>query len=83
MHLYSPQCTFLHDGAMNTPTRALLALFAAALRLMEDETLEELHSRFVELDEHPAAIAAIEHEIARRNRPRTRPSSSRAARGRC
>lgn len=54
-------------SAMN-PSRGMLAVFRASLRLMDEETLAELRGRFVELKEHPKAIAAIDRELARRNR---------------
>jgi hypothetical protein len=56
------------DGAMNPPSRAMLAVFSASLRLMDDETLAELRGRFIDLQEHPAGIGAIDREIKRRKR---------------
>ena len=57
-----------HDGAMNPPSRATLAVFSASLKLMDDETLAELRGRFVALGEHAAGIRAMDREIARRRR---------------
>ena len=53
---------------MNPPTRAMLAVFKASLRLMDDDTLEELRGRFVTLGEHPVGIRAMDQEISRRKR---------------
>lgn len=53
---------------MNPPSRGMLAVFRASLRLMDEETLGELRGRFVELKEHPTAIAAIDRELAKRKR---------------
>jgi hypothetical protein len=55
-----------YHGAMNPPSPAMLAIFSASLRLMDDETLAELRGRFVALGEHPAGIHAIDREIAQR-----------------
>ena len=57
-----------NDGAMNPPSPAMLAVFSASLKLMDDETLDELRGRFVALGEHPAGIRAMDREIARRKR---------------
>ena len=61
---------FLRDGAMNAPTRPMLALFTAAVRMMDAETLETLRVLFVEFGEHPATIAAIDREMKTRARGR-------------
>jgi hypothetical protein len=55
-------------SAMNPPSRGMLAVFRASLRQMDEETLGELRGLFVELKEHPNAIAAIDRELARRKR---------------
>jgi hypothetical protein len=54
-------------SAMN-PSQEMLAVFRASLRLMDEKTLAELRIRFVELKEHPKAIAAIDRELGRRRR---------------
>ena len=54
--------------AMNPPTRAMLAVFRASIRLMDDDTLAELRGRFIALSEHPTGIRAMDREISRRKR---------------
>jgi hypothetical protein len=68
MHRNFPTPGGPRSGAMNPPTRAMLAVFRASLRLMDDETLGELRGRFATLGEHPAGIRVIDREIARRKR---------------
>jgi hypothetical protein len=68
MHRNFNQPTGHHDGVMNPPSRAMLAVFSASLKLMDDETLAELRGRFVAMGEHPAGIRVIEREIKRRKR---------------
>jgi len=68
MHRKFNEPTGQYDRAMNPPTRAMLAVFRASLRLMDDETLAELRGRFVALGEHPAGIRAMDREISRRKR---------------
>jgi len=55
MHRNSNQTNSHHDGAMNPPSRAMLAVFSASLKL---------RGRFVAMEEHPAGIRAIDREIA-------------------
>lgn len=68
MHRNFKEPTGHQSGAMNPPSRAMLAVFSASLKLMDDETLDELRGRFIELREHPAGIRAIDREIKRRKR---------------
>jgi hypothetical protein len=68
MHRNSNKPTDRNEGAMNPPSPAMLAVFSASLRLMDDETLAELRGRFVALGEHPDGIRAMDREIARRKR---------------
>src|SRR5688572_3863607 len=68
MHRNFPKSAGPEGGAMNPPTRAMLAVFTASLDLMDDATLAELRARFVALGEHPAGIRAMDWELARRKR---------------
>ena len=70
MQLKSSKSRSSPDGAMNPPTAAMLAVFRASIRLMDDETLAELRGRFIEMEEHPDGIQAIDRELARRKRRR-------------
>ena len=68
MNRNSTEPTRHHDRAMNPPSRAMLAVFSASLKLMDDQTLAELRGRFVAMAEHPTGIRAIDREIKRRKR---------------
>ena len=63
--------TGTREAAMNPPSPAMLAVFSASLKLMDDETLAELRGRFVAMGEHPTGIRAMDLEIARRKQTAT------------